>query len=112
MLELYCPHVHGYPNSVSADRLDIDISSGVGLVSGTADDTAPEVQVSFSDDGGNTFRGERTASIGAVGQYKQLIRMNGWGRINPKGRVWRIAASARVLRSVIQATVTGEPTEC
>ena len=112
VMELYCPHVHGYPNSIIADQLNIDGASGVGLLSGTADDIAPQVQVSFSQDGGKTFHGERYASIGASGQYGQLVRMNNWGRINPKGRVWRIAASARVLRSVIQASITGQPLDC
>ena len=112
VLELWSPHVHAYPNSVIADRLDIDIASGVGLVSGTADDTAPEIQVSYTDDGGETFKGERYASIGAAGQYSQLVRLNGWGRINPKGRIWKIRASSRVLRSVIQASVRGRSLSC
>lgn len=111
VLECYCPHIHAYPNSIIADRLDIDVASGVGLISGTNDDINPVIQVSYSDNGGLIFKGERFASIGIAGQYNQQVRMNGWGRINPKGRVWRIAASARVLRSLIQASVNGRPTE-
>ena len=112
VLECFCPHVHTYPNSMIADKLDIDIASGVGLLSGTSDDTNPTIQVSYSDDGGKTFKGERKASLGQTGEYKRLVRMNGWGRITPKGRVWRIAASARVLRSLIQANVTGQALDC
>jgi hypothetical protein len=107
IFEVWCPHVHAFGNSIAADKLDIDIASGVGLVSGTSDDEAPQLQISYSDDGGSIFKGERYASIGATGQRSQLIRTNGWGRINPKGRIWRIRASARVLRSVIQAQIRG-----
>jgi hypothetical protein len=109
VLDLWCPHVHAFANSIIADRLDIDIASGIGLVAGTSDDMLPQLQISYSDDGGNIFKGQRLASIGAAGQRSQQIRANGWGRINPKGRIWRISASARVLRSVIQASVRGRP---
>ena len=112
VLELYCPHVHNHPNALIVDRLDIDVVSGTGLVSGTVDDVSPQIQVSWSSDGGKTFRGERFASIGQGGQFGQLVRMNNWGRVNPKGRTWRIAASARVLRGVIQASLTGDALEC
>lgn len=108
ILELWCPHMHNFRGGIFADSLDIDIASGVGLVgTGTSDDTSPMIAVSFSDDGGETFKYERSASIGQAGQYGQLVRLNQWGRINQKGRIWRIRASSRVLRSVIQANVRG-----
>ncbi len=107
VFEIWCPHASAFRTSLIADQLDIDIASGVGLVSGTADDTAPSLQIDYSDDGGKTFRGARRAPAGAMGQYGQLIRTGAWGRVNPKGRLWRVRASARVLRSVIQAQIRG-----
>ena len=109
VLELWCPHVHGFPNSIIADKLDIDIGSGVGLVSGTAEDVDPQIAVSYSDDGGKIFKGERYTAIGRAGERRMLVSLNAWGRINPKGRIWKIAGSGRVLRSVIQATIDGRP---
>jgi hypothetical protein len=107
IFDLWCPHVHAFGNSLIADQLDIDIASGTGLLSGTSDDESPQLQISYSDDGGSIFKGERYTGIGAAGQRSQLVRTNSWGRVNPKGRIWRIRASARVLRSVIQAQIGG-----
>ena len=53
---------------VSLDRLTLEIQSGVGLVSGQG--SAPVVQMAYSKDGGNTWSSPRTASMGAIGQYK------------------------------------------
>lgn len=107
IFELWCPHVHAFRKSLIADILEIDIASGVGLLSGTSDDISPEIQIDFSDDGGNNFKGFRKLPIGAAGQYSQQVRSGCWGQVNPKGRIWRIRASARVLRSVIQAQIAG-----
>lgn len=106
-MELWCTHTHNFPNSLIADKLDIDIGSGVGVVSGAAEDVDPQIAVSFSGDGGKIFKGERYTSIGRAGERNMLVSLNAWGRINPKGRVWKIAGSGRVLRSVIQATIDG-----
>lgn len=111
VLELWCPHLSNFRNSIIADSLDIDVASGVGLVSSSlSDDIVPMMQIDYSDNGGKLFKGERDASIGAAGDYGRLVRSNGWGRINQKGRIWRLRASSRVLRSVIQAKLRGR--EC
>lgn len=69
----------------------------------------PQIMVDYSDDGGHTFEGERTEPIGRIGQYRQKVQFNRWGKVDEKGRIWRIRASASVLRGVIDATLFGEP---
>lgn len=108
IFEAWCPHVHAFRKGVAADFLDIDIVSGVGLSSDAdAANVNPQLQVSFSDDGGNLFTGERFLPIGKTGQRKQLIRSGQWGRITPKGRIWKMRGSSAVLRGIIQAHVDG-----
>jgi hypothetical protein len=105
VMELWCPNVHHFPDGLIIDRLDVDIISGAGLAAGSADVTAPMIAVDYSDDGGKTFKGERTASLGMTGQYNQMVRMNGWGRTSQKGRIWRFRASPSVMRGIIQASL-------
>jgi hypothetical protein len=69
----------------------------------------PRLMVDFSDDGGKTFGGERTASFGKQGDYSQTIRLNRWGRCTKKGRIWRLRASAAVLRAINSASIWARP---
>lgn len=110
VLELWCPHVHAFRNSIAADMLDIDLASGVGNPAAPDPaDVAPQIQIAFSEDGGKLFTGERLVSFGAAGDRRRLIRTGRWGRITPKGRIWKIRASSMVLRALFQAVVRGRP---
>lgn len=100
VLELWCPHSHRFPDGMLVDAVQIDVVAGVGLGSGADSDTDPAIMVDFSDDGGNTFVGERTARLGGQGEFKGFVRLNRWGRVTQKGRIWRIRASAKVLKAV------------
>lgn len=68
----------------------------------------PKIMVDYSDDGGHSFRGERSASMGKIGNYRQKVRLNRWGRVTEKGRIWRFRASADVLRGFLGAVLQGE----
>jgi hypothetical protein len=69
----------------------------------------PQLMFSYSRDGGRTFTGERRASIGKMGKYRQKIRFNRLGRIDEKGRIFKLAASAAVLRGFISAHIDARP---
>lgn len=68
----------------------------------------PKIMVDYSDDGGHSFQGERQAEIGRIGNYRQKVQMNRWGRVDEKGRIWRLRASANVLKGVMGAMLKGE----
>lgn len=105
VMEIWCPHSHRTPERMLVDGLDIDMVSGVGLGSGLDSDTDPQLMVDFSDDGGKTFQCERRATFGRQGDYTQDIRLNKWGRCDKKGRIWRLRASAAVLKAVNGASL-------
>lgn len=107
VVELWCPNSNSFPSGMIVDRLDVDVISGVGTLGAGVDSTTPQLAIDYSDDGGKTFNGERLAPLGAIGQYSQLVRTSGWGRISQKGRIWRFRASPNVMRGIIQAIVTG-----
>jgi len=110
VLEIHCPHSHRFPERMIVDGIEIDLVSGVGL--NTTDDwnADPEIMVDFSEDGGKTFQCERRAKIGRQGEYRQTVRLNRWGRCTKKGRIWRIRASAAVLKAINSASVHARPT--
>lgn len=94
------------------DRLEVLCQSGVGLVTGAAQDMEPHLMLSVSNDYGRTFDIERTASVGAVGDYGR--RCAWWGLGSGRGRYYRIRASAAVpwrLTAAYQKVRQGAPLE-
>ena len=79
------------------------------LGSGAAHDRQPLLMVDFSDDGGKTWRGERMARLGAQGVYDTSVRLNRWGRVKEKGRIWRLRASAKVLKGINGMSLDARP---
>jgi len=110
VLEIWCPHSHRFPERLIADGFELDMVSGVGLNSTDAWNADPEIMVDQSRDGGKTFGGERRAIIGRQGEFQQTIRLNKWGRCTKKGRIWRIRASAAVLKAINSAALHARPT--
>jgi hypothetical protein len=91
------------------DAIEIDAITGVGLNSDDEHNDFPQLMVDYSDNGGKTFHGERMASLGRIGDYTCSIRLNRWGQVNEKGRIWRLRASAAVLRGVNQVAISARP---
>lgn len=62
------------------DEIELDIDSGVGLVTGQGSD--PQVMMSYSDDGGKSWSSERWKSFGKIGEYMKRVvwRRNGTAR--------------------------------
>lgn len=85
----------GFQHLVSDGRrqffssFEADMEMGVG----NADDPDPQVWLSHSDDGANTWSAIRTMSIGKIGEYGRRARLNrlGMGR----DRVFEISTTAK-----------------
>lgn len=76
------------------DYLAVHVQPGVGLTSGAAESVDPTLMLAASDDYGQTFGVERTAPVGARGNYGQKCEW--WGLGSGCGRVYRLRASAAV----------------
>ncbi|MCP4410184.1 MAG: hypothetical protein GY807_21065 [Gammaproteobacteria bacterium] len=88
-------YVDAGPGRVRHNALFIDIETGVGDAEDTdAEDVNPEIIVSWSDDGGHTYTGNRQISIGEQGDYNLRLRINRLGMSRDKGRVYKIDFSA------------------
>ncbi|HXJ73134.1 MAG TPA: hypothetical protein VNM37_09775 [Candidatus Dormibacteraeota bacterium] len=103
--QITSPPVAAFPSAFIVDALHIDALTGVGLVSDTDSDANPQLMISYSDDGGATFGGERQVDLGAVGQRHTSITELAFGKFDRNGVSFRVACSASVLKGVMDASI-------
>ncbi len=95
------PFIHAVGgNGGIVDSLTIDIATGSGALLDTADGYDPVLMLSWSVDGGNTFKGNRQLKLGKRGDYKK-IRTRGLGRFDDKGIMFRLRISDPVIRAIV-----------
>lgn len=109
IMELWLPYSHRFPRSALIDQLKLDAITGVGLQSGGLNVTNPVVMIDYSDNGGKTFEGEESFPLGGIGEWNTEIETYQWGLMESRGRIWRIRASAAVLRGFISAWIEARP---
>jgi len=82
-------------------KLQLFFEQGVGLVSGQGSD--PQAALSWSNDNGKTWEGNRFASIGELGEYGHRTI---WRRLGKaRDRLFRVRVSDPVKRNLIGASV-------
>jgi hypothetical protein len=100
------PPLHVFPNGGVIDALHLDFNTGVGLYSGQG--SSPKAMLSWSTDGGKTFKGHRELSLGATGQNVRVTARR-LGRFGPKGIIFDIRISDPVIRSLANVDVAVRP---
>jgi len=89
--ELHSMPVEQFPSYMSCPRADFDFTMGVGQATGhQPDQTNPQVDIYYSDDSSQTWKGPRLVNLGP--QSKTKIRASLWrtGMSAAQGRRWRI----------------------
>ena len=109
LMEAQGPVSHRFSGAMLVSSVEIDCIMGQGLNTAVDHNANPQLMLSYSLDGGETFLGERRASMGRIGQTRRKIKFNRLGRIDEKGRIWKLAASAATLKGFIQATIDARP---
>lgn len=93
-------HTKGY-DRLFWHSLRLVFEQGVGLSSGAASNTDPQVAIRFSDDGGNTWSQERLAPLGKIGEYSAASE---WYRLGQsRHRVWEWEVTAAVPVTLVDA---------
>jgi len=100
-----CIHSEGHP--VTFTRLQAEFRTGVGLATGQGSD--PQVFLSWSDDGGNTWSDEVWRTLGAVGGYRTEVEWRRLGR--GRERVFRVQVADPVRAALMAINVEAEPGE-
>jgi hypothetical protein len=92
--ECWSAPVQKFPNRIRVARADFDFSTGVGIIPGvTEQETDPEVEISYSDDGGHTFSQPRKRKLGQRGRPLQRVTLFNCGTTGAQGRIWKVAMS-------------------
>lgn len=103
------PHVWDKDNRyrVANSRLQIDFYPGGGLATGQGQD--PQAMLKWSNDGGQTWAGERWSSIGQMGQTRSRVV---WRRLgSARDRVYEVRVSDPVKRDIAGASLTAGATQ-
>lgn len=92
--EAWSTPVHKFPARMRVASAYFDFAVGVGDASGTDPiATDPTVEISWSDDGGQTFSTPRQRKLGRQSRGLTRIRVNQCGETGSQGRIWRVTMS-------------------
>ena len=103
--EIILPPVHAFPYPLIFNALYLDVQTGVGTGQGDAQDIDPEIMVEWSEDGGDTFAGQRMLKLGEQGRSTTRVRTYRLGQSKEDGRVFKISMSAKVARALYGVSV-------
>lgn len=96
-------------NGGIVDSLHIDFVVGGGAPQSTDDGYEPKLMLSWSVDGGKTFKGNRELSLGRLGYYQTKVRTRRLGRFEEKGIMFRLRVSDPVPRGIVSITPSIRP---
>jgi hypothetical protein len=102
--EIRAPMVHAFPSRMIMNALHVDAIPGVGLNTSDDDNETPRIMLDTSEDGGDTFGGERQISVGTINQKLTTVSAYRLGLIRATGRVIRLRMSADVVRGLMSAS--------
>lgn len=103
--------VANFPAGEVVGRADFHFTTGVGEAGGhDPDATDPDVEISWSDDGGITWSNPVLRKLGRQQEATQLVSLVACtGRSSWLGRRWRLDISAAVYASFMFATQSTDP---
>ena len=101
-MEIWSKHIWNDDKFIGIKQLQIDIESGVGLVSGQGVNPVCDLQV--SKDGGASFFSVGFSSMGAIGAFTQRLKWNNLGA----ARDWVLKL---VITDPIKRVITGASAE-
>lgn len=103
--EIVTPIVHMSPHRFRVNAIHIGALTGVGLVSGAAEDTAPVLLLDYSKDGGQTYAAQRECSLGAAAQRATRVKERAFGMFDHNGLSIRLQCSAAVMKGLQEIAI-------
>jgi hypothetical protein len=98
-----------FPNRAVITRCDIDAVMGVGIASGDVPtQTEPQIEISWSLDGGATYSNPVLRGLGAQGKYSNQIRVNRLGMTAYSGFRLKLRWSPAVHVLIFGASIEAE----
>lgn len=101
-----CPHVSYENKTIFYGTLEVILEAGLGW--GTGQGANPQVMMTFSNDGGQTFPDDhmRQKSAGRIGKYRTRVRFDRLG--SARDRVFEVSFTDPVPWKIIDAELTAE----
>jgi hypothetical protein len=105
--EITTRHVEDDDRRIVIDKLQLDMETGVGLVSGQGEN--PQVMMSISKDGGHTYGTEQWCDMGNIGEFRQRAIWRRLGQSRDWVFKWRITDPVKrvILGASINYRVNG-----
>jgi hypothetical protein len=95
--EVWSDPVQKFPQQIRVPSIWIDMAVGVGDATGVDPvATDPDIEVNWSDDGGQTFSTPRVCKIGRQSVGRTRVRVNQCGRSKSQGRIIKVRQSSQV----------------
>lgn len=91
------------------DWIRFDVAVGYGDVSAASQGFDPVLMLSWSTDGGHTFKGNRQLKLGKSGAHNTVVRTRRLGRFGDKGIIFRVRVSDPVIRAISAIEVGARP---
>lgn len=89
--------IGAFPSPIRINSIELYLTKGVGNAEGVDPvQTNPDVEISVSRDGGNTWSNPRVVKIGRQAVTKGRVRASVWGQAEPQGVRWRFDMSSNV----------------
>jgi hypothetical protein len=89
--------MEAFPTRLQVPRADFNFVAGTGVADSLEPEVVdPMVDISYSDDGGNTWSIPQSRPLGQAGAYASQITVTRLGMTGAKGRRWRLSVSASV----------------
>jgi hypothetical protein len=90
-------------------ELSVDILPGFGVNGADPDAADPQLLLNWSDDGGRTWVGGVTASLGKAGERGATASFYQLGAVPRAGRTFQLSSSASVMRGILNADARVQP---
>ena len=104
VVRMRSPVLGPWPARVRWHNLILDLEMGVGDGSSDQHTGTPDLMMRYSDDGGSVWSSEFQAELGEIGEHRKRVKFNRLGISSSQGRMFEIAISAGVRRTIINAS--------
>lgn len=98
-----------FPQAVRINSIELYLTKGVGIATGSDPvQTDPDVEISVSRDGGQTWGNPRVVKVGRQALANGRVRSSIWGQAGVQGMRWRFDMSSNVPFAIMGADVQAD----
>lgn len=98
-----------FPKRLAVNRADFHFVPGVGSVTGIDPiETDPQVAISWTDNGGETWSSPLLRDLGRQGRYNEVVSVTRTGQTGQRGRRWKLTVSDPAYVSLLGGDMQAE----